>query len=63
MNGEPDNKTYNTFIELRPLAPMTSRRPTAKPGTNAGGRCAAMFAAMGPFPDKDVRCNRRTWGY
>jgi cephalosporin-C deacetylase-like acetyl esterase len=56
MNGEPDNKTYNTFIQSLGAALRAGDKPPADRKAWDERRSAlraAMFAAMGPFPDKE----------
>jgi cephalosporin-C deacetylase-like acetyl esterase len=56
MNGEPDNKTYNTFIQSLGAALRAGDKPPADRKAWDERRTAlraAMFAAMGPFPQKE----------
>jgi len=56
MNGEPDNKTYNTFIQSLGAALRADDKPPADRKAWDKRRTAlraAMFAAMGPFPEKE----------
>jgi dienelactone hydrolase len=56
MNGEPDSKTYNTFIQSLGTALRADDKPPADRKAWDERRTAlraAMFAAMGPFPEKE----------
>ncbi len=56
MNGEPDNKTYDTFIQSLGAALRADDKPPADRKAWDERRTAlraAMFAAMGPFADKE----------
>jgi pimeloyl-ACP methyl ester carboxylesterase len=56
MNGDPDNKTYDAFIRSLGAALRVNDQPPADRKAWDERRAAlraAMFAAMGPFPEKE----------
>ena len=65
MNGEPDKNTYNTFIQSIGAALRAKDEAPANLKAWEERRTAlraALFAAMGPFPDKECALEPREAG-